>query len=146
MQAITSIFSHSNYEGLSQWVNKGAWAIDLINIALGILALIIHKVPPSGIYCLIVAAISLVFVELPISKIQKFMDFFVETFIWRAIAYVLISIPCFFDTVTIVAGILWILLGLAYGFCWWKGEKLIVDKEHNQYNQPIVREEHIETL
>jgi len=146
MQAITSLFSHSNYEGLSLWVNKGAWVIDLINLALGILALIIHKVPPSGIYCLIVATISLVFVELPIPKVQNFMDFFTENFMWRAIAYVLFSIPCFFDTVTIVAGILWIILGLAYGFCWWKGEKLVVDKENTQYNQPIVHEENPETV
>jgi len=74
------------------------------------------------------------------------MDFFVENFIWRALTYVLLSIACFFDTITIVAGILWIILGLAYGFCWWKGEKLVVDTEHNQYNQPIAHEEHTETL
>merc|ERR1712137_67425 len=78
----------------------------------------------KGLICIIIAGI-IVFVELTwlMPPVEKALAFFLENYLWRIIAYVILSIPTFLSFTTFLGGIL-ILIGCGgYGFCVYKKEK-----------------------
>jgi len=84
----------------------------------------ILKYPPGGVMCLVFAALIIV-IEIAnyISFLQRWLDFFIENLLFRAIAYIVFSIPTFFSFKTAIGGIFLVVCGIAYIICWWKGEK-----------------------
>ena len=68
----------------------------------------------SGIFCIIAAVIVGIF-QSGIPFVNRLLGFILEVFYWRALIYIGLSIPTFFNNVTIAGGVCLILLGLAYG-------------------------------
>mmetsp|Transcript_125245 Transcript_125245/g.187044 ORF Transcript_125245/g.187044 Transcript_125245/m.187044 type:complete len:179 (+) Transcript_125245:3-539(+) len=78
----------------------------------------------QGIICIFIAAL-IAFVELTflIPPVEKVLAFFLANYLWRVIAYVILSVPTFLSWTTFIGGIL-ILAGCAgYGYCVFKKEK-----------------------
>eukprot|EP01096_Ripella_sp_DP13-Kostka_P001906 TRINITY_DN1244_c0_g1_i1.p1 TRINITY_DN1244_c0_g1~~TRINITY_DN1244_c0_g1_i1.p1 ORF type:complete len:162 (-),score=45.38 TRINITY_DN1244_c0_g1_i1:4-456(-) len=58
-----------------------------------------------------------------IAPIYKIFFFFYESYLYRAVAYSLLSLPTFFSLYTFFGGLLIIGGSLGYGFCAFRGEK-----------------------
>mmetsp|Transcript_4534 Transcript_4534/g.7510 ORF Transcript_4534/g.7510 Transcript_4534/m.7510 type:complete len:179 (-) Transcript_4534:38-574(-) len=75
------------------------------------------------IIALLIAASESTFLVPPV---EKALTFYLENYLWRIIAYAILTLPTFFSWTTFLGGLL-ILIGCAgYGYCVFKGEKPVL--------------------
>eukprot|EP01116_Phalansterium_solitarium_P009442 TRINITY_DN23586_c0_g1_i1.p2 TRINITY_DN23586_c0_g1~~TRINITY_DN23586_c0_g1_i1.p2 ORF type:complete len:177 (-),score=26.69 TRINITY_DN23586_c0_g1_i1:109-639(-) len=110
----------------AKYVRYAGLATGVAFLLLGIIGCIIGP--------LWVGLVSIVFgfpviaLELPFMWLAKFqvalgvLNFF-NDYRWRAVAYVVLCIIPFFNSATILAGIMSVLTAAGWMFCWWKDEK-----------------------
>eukprot|EP01103_Thecamoeba_quadrilineata_P019399 TRINITY_DN7838_c0_g1_i1.p1 TRINITY_DN7838_c0_g1~~TRINITY_DN7838_c0_g1_i1.p1 ORF type:complete len:151 (+),score=4.44 TRINITY_DN7838_c0_g1_i1:50-502(+) len=67
-----------------------------------------------------------------IPPLLNFLDFFLDSFIWRAVAYFILSFPTFTNWVTAFGGVMLLISSGLYAYAWWRGEKGIS-------KEPVVR-------
>eukprot|EP01115_Flamella_aegyptia_P009908 TRINITY_DN42874_c0_g1_i2.p1 TRINITY_DN42874_c0_g1~~TRINITY_DN42874_c0_g1_i2.p1 ORF type:complete len:139 (+),score=6.68 TRINITY_DN42874_c0_g1_i2:41-457(+) len=107
---------------VNKMVKYYMYGSSLILLILGVLALIFKEFGAGPIAMLIaVGIISLEAVEQFIPKVASFLDFFYETYYWRALVYFILAIPTFISLFTFFGGILQIAGSIAYAYCAWKG-------------------------
>jgi len=129
----------TNYHKYARW---GGLGVSGLLVCLGLVAIFFN----SGYIVGSIAVLEglLVFVlELPLALglslrtlLNKFNDFKL-----KIIFFVVAGIPPFFNLATILAAIASIACGVAYGFCWWKGEQGEEIKEKSAKSAKAANEE-----
>ena len=105
----------NKYSPVLRWVGLGVAAAVL---ALGVLSFFVprneeERLLWAGIYGVIAGALVAVF-QSGIPLVNRLLGFLLEVYYWRALAYVALSIGCYFAPVLIAAGVLLDLLAVAY--------------------------------
>eukprot|EP01101_Sappina_pedata_P007541 TRINITY_DN4015_c0_g1_i1.p1 TRINITY_DN4015_c0_g1~~TRINITY_DN4015_c0_g1_i1.p1 ORF type:complete len:161 (+),score=47.79 TRINITY_DN4015_c0_g1_i1:29-484(+) len=134
MDTLTSFFqSFILYGAANGGYSKIAHYTSLSSVALmAILGLIsfVTGNPEGGIVCIVVGLfVTLVESTYYVPLLRKYLDFFIESYLWRAVSYSIFSLPLFFSWITAIAGLVLLGSGVMYCGCWWLGEKQAVVTE-----------------
>lgn len=100
----------------SPYLRWAGLAVAGLIVALGILAFFVpvgNVLIWGGIYGCIVGVIVAI-MQSGLNFVNRIFGFLLETYYWRALIYIALSIACFFHVVLIAAGILLDLLAIAY--------------------------------
>eukprot|EP01102_Stenamoeba_stenopodia_P004718 TRINITY_DN1504_c0_g1_i1.p1 TRINITY_DN1504_c0_g1~~TRINITY_DN1504_c0_g1_i1.p1 ORF type:complete len:155 (+),score=29.53 TRINITY_DN1504_c0_g1_i1:140-604(+) len=111
---------------ISRYAHWGSLVSCAFLLLLGLIACITVPLSQSaaGLASIIVGLIVLLFEgSVYVEFLNKHLEFFLENFLFRAVAYGILSIPELTKGITVAGGVFLLLSALAYGFAWWKGEK-----------------------
>jgi len=106
-----------------KYVRYAGFGVAALLFVLGVIGVFVGPMW-TGFYA-IVAALPIAIVELPLAlgaPMAKLLNLF-RDFRIRCGMYVLLALPAFFGSATILAAVASILVGLAYVFCWFRGEE-----------------------
>eukprot|EP01094_Clydonella_sp_ATCC50884_P005068 TRINITY_DN14051_c0_g1_i1.p2 TRINITY_DN14051_c0_g1~~TRINITY_DN14051_c0_g1_i1.p2 ORF type:complete len:173 (-),score=57.07 TRINITY_DN14051_c0_g1_i1:377-871(-) len=102
---------------VAPYIRLYLWGVCAFSVLLGAIGLIFQAWVPAIytiIVALLIAAVESTFLLPPVERV---MEFFLENYMWRAVAYIILCVPCFFSLYTFVAGILIAAGGLGYLYC-----------------------------
>mmetsp|Transcript_132207 Transcript_132207/g.196978 ORF Transcript_132207/g.196978 Transcript_132207/m.196978 type:complete len:165 (-) Transcript_132207:19-513(-) len=125
-QAKNSLFKFTDDAGNAQiasYVRIYLYIANTILIILGILAVFFQHWFVG--FASVAVGIIIILLELTwvVPSIENAMKFFLENYLWRAIAYLVLSLPCFFSLETLFGALLVALGAVGYAICSIKGEE-----------------------